>query len=57
MSLMNSDDMADVHVWIPMQREFYRYSEECRKLYESLQDKICDPNSFDFICKNTFFYL
>ena len=54
---MNSDVMADVHVWIPMQREFYRYSEECRKLYESLQDKICDPNSFDFICKNTFFYL
>lgn len=54
---MNSDVMADVHVWIPMQRKFYRYSEECRKLYESLQDKICDPNSFDFICKNTFFYL
>lgn len=54
---MNRDVMADVHVWIPAQREFYRYSEECRELYESLQDSICDPNSFDFICKNTFFYL
>ena len=46
-----------INVWIPKQKEFKKYQEECRKLYESLQDKICDPNSFEFICNHTFFYL
>ena len=46
-----------IKVWIPAQKEFETFREECKKLYESLQDKICDPNSFEFICNNTFFYL
>ena len=50
-------NIDNIHVWIPAQKEFSIYKEDCKKLYESLQDKICDPNSFEFICKNTFFYL
>ena len=46
-----------INVWIPCQKEFDRYREECRELYESVQDKITDKSSFDFICNNTFFYL
>ena len=46
-----------INVWIPSQKEFEKYSDECKELYESVQDKITDKSSFDFICKNTFFYL
>ena len=46
-----------VNVWTPYNREFYRYYYECKALYESVQDKIGDENTFDFICENTFFYL
>ena len=49
--------MSDINVWIPCQKEFWLYRDECKELYESVQDKICDPNTFEFICKNTFFYL
>ena len=47
----------DINVWIPVQKEFAKYYLECKKLYESVQDKICDPNKFEFIIKHTFFYL
>lgn len=46
-----------IKVFIPLMPEFKIYKDECRKLYESLQDKICDPNSFEFITSKTFFYL
>ena len=46
-----------IKVLIPSDLEFREYEGECKKLYESLQDKICDPNSFEFITNNTFFYL
>jgi len=46
-----------INVWIPTQKEFEKYKDECKKLYESVQDKIGDPNSFKFVCENTFFYL
>jgi hypothetical protein len=46
-----------INVWIPVKDEFYKYRDECKELYEKLQDKIGDDNSFDFISKNTFFYL
>ncbi len=46
-----------INVWIPTQEEFSEYREECKNLYESVQDKICDDNSFEFICENTLFYL
>ena len=46
-----------INVWIPGQKEFNKYKDECKNLYESLQDKITDPSSFEYICKNTFFYL
>lgn len=46
-----------IRVLIPKDAEFYRYKDECGILYESVQDKICDENSFEFVCKNTFFYM
>ena len=46
-----------INVWIPVQKEFNRYRKECKNLYESVQDKITDPSSFEYICKNTFFFL
>ena len=46
-----------INVWIPNQKEFELFRDECKQLYEKVQDKICDTNSFDFICSNTFFFL
>ena len=46
-----------INVWIPSQKEFLKYSDECKNLYEKVQDKICDTNSYEFISKNTLFYL
>lgn len=46
-----------INVWIPAQSEFQQYKNECKSLYESVQDKIADTNSFDFIIYNTLFYL
>lgn len=46
-----------IEVFIPSQIEFQRYKTECKNLYESVQDKIKDTNSFELITKNTFFFL
>ena len=46
-----------IKVFIPYDKEFWEFKDECKVLYESVQDKICDTNSFEFIIKNTFFYL
>ena len=46
-----------INVWIPGQKEFEYYQGECKALYESVQDKITDDSSFEFIIKNTMFYL
>lgn len=46
-----------IRVLIPSDKEFLNYKEECKRLYESCQDKIHDTNSFNFICKNTLFYM
>lgn len=46
-----------INVWLPFQKEFKKYSKECKELYEKVQDRICDTNSYEFICKNTLFYL
>ena len=46
-----------INVWIPLQSEFKVFRDECRELYERVQNKICDSNDFEFITKNTLFYL
>ena len=46
-----------INVWIPCHSEFESFKSECKNLYEKLQDKICDSNTFEFICENTLFYL
>lgn len=46
-----------IEVFIPSQTEFQKYKGECKALYESVQNQIHDPNDFEFITKNTFFFL
>ena len=46
-----------INVWIPTQKKFQDFKKECKELYESVQDKITDDSSFEFIINNTFFYL
>ena len=46
-----------IKVFIPSDSGFKFFEPECRALYQRLQGKICDSNSFDFIRDNTFFYL
>ena len=46
-----------IRVLIPSDKEFLSYKDECKKLYTKVQDKICDPNSFEFICTKTLFYM
>ena len=46
-----------INAWIPTQVEFLHFKEECKRLYESSQEDINDPNSFDFVTKQTLFYL
>ena len=41
---------------IPSNPEFLLYKDKLQEMYEQNQDKICDPNSFDFIIYNTLFY-
>ena len=44
-------------ILIPKDKDFFRYKNEVKKLYLENQDKINDDNTFDFICKETFFYV
>ncbi len=46
-----------IEVLIPQNHDFAQYKNECKILYENLQDKIGDSQTFDFITNNTFFYL
>ncbi len=46
-----------IEVLIPRNPRFRLFERQCRKLYEENQAKIHDPNTFDFICNNTFFYM
>ena len=46
-----------INVWIPGNSEFEKFKPECKSLYEELQGKICDDNSFEFVVHNTLFYL
>ena len=46
-----------IKVHIPSDIEFCKYKNECKELYEKVQNKICDSNTFEFICQNTFFFL
>ena len=44
-------------ILIPKDKEFLQYKNEVKKLYLENQEKINDDNTFEFICKETFFYL
>ena len=46
-----------IRVLIPENAEFSRYENEIKNLYKNSQAQINDPNSFEFIRDNTFFYM
>jgi hypothetical protein len=46
-----------INVYIPAQKEFEKYRDECKELYECVQHKITDESPFEYITDNTFFYL
>ena len=43
-------------VLIPTDSEFEKHKAQIKEIYEKYQEKICDPNSFEFIIHNTLFY-
>lgn len=45
-----------IKVFIPTDVEFSLYKTQLKSLYENLQNKITDTNSFEFIRDNTLFY-
>ncbi len=45
-----------IEVLIPLNPEFQKYEAQVKELYEKYQEKICDPNSFDFVIHNTLFF-
>lgn len=45
-----------ITVLIPSNPEFKKHKAHIKSVYEKYQEKICDPNSFDFIVQNTLFY-
>ena len=46
-----------IQVFIPTDAGFNLYENEIKNLYENLQGRICDNNSFDFVKNNTLFYM
>ena len=43
-------------VLIPTSPEFKKYKAQIKEVYEKCQEKICDPNSFDFVIHCTLFF-
>lgn len=46
-----------LEVITPLEPDFLLYKNSVRNLYIQNQEKICDPNSFEFIINKTLFYL
>lgn len=45
-----------IKVIIPTYPEFKFFENQIKEMYESCQDKICDPNTFEFVRDNTMFF-
>lgn len=45
-----------ITVLIPTNSEFEKYKAQIKEAYEKCQEKICDPNSFEFVVHNTLFF-
>ena len=45
-----------IEVLIPLNPGFQKYEAQIKELYEKSQEKICDPNSFEFIKNKTYYY-
>ena len=46
-----------IEVFIPQNPEFQKYDSQAKELYEKNQQKINDPNSYEFVRDNTLFYI
>lgn len=51
-----NENLSQIKVLIPTDKEFSLYKEELEALYKQNQEKINDPNSFYFIHTCTLFY-
>ena len=45
-----------ITVLIPTDSEFEKHKAQIKEAYEKSQEKICDPNSFEFVVHNTLFF-
>ena len=45
-----------IKAFIPINPEFVLYKKALKNMYEESQEKLCDPNDFEFVCNNTLFY-
>lgn len=45
-----------ITVLIPTDSEFEKHKAQIKEVYEKYQEKICDPNSFEFVVHNTLFF-
>ena len=50
-------NLDEIKVLIPRNKEFCCYEPAIKELYESSQEKICDTNSYEFVRDNTLFYV
>ena len=46
-----------IEVLTPLNPEFQLYDPQAKELYEKTQEKIKDPNSYEFVRDNTLFYI
>ena len=45
-----------ITVLIPTDSEFEKHKAQIKEVYEKCQEKICDPNSFEFVIHYTLFF-
>ena len=45
-----------ITVLIPTDSEFEKHKAQIKEVYENCQEKICDPNSFEFVIHYTLFF-
>ena len=45
-----------ITVLIPTDSEFEKHKAQIKEVYEKYQEKICDPNSFEFVIHYTLFF-
>ena len=50
-------NITKLRVLIPSDKDFSKYEDQIKDLYEKSQANICDTNSYEFVRDNTLFYV